>query len=121
MFDWGAALGEGIIASLFLGLVSKKKPEYRTLYYAIFVLAEIAIVVMRYSGQENSSFFFWHPYIALLISDIADYATYRRGCGDSKIIMFEKVVLWPFAVIPVLSALVLTVGWLIKLYGRYIF
>ena len=58
MFDWGAALGEGIIASLFLGLVSKKRPEYRALYYAIFVLAEIAIVVLRYSGQENSSFFF---------------------------------------------------------------
>ena len=83
MFNWGAALGEGIIASLFLALVSKRKPEFRIPYYGIFLIVEIVLVVLRYSGQENSSFFFWHPYIAFLISDIADFALYRRGCGDS--------------------------------------
>ncbi|SKB90667.1 hypothetical protein SAMN06296386_108156 [Lachnospiraceae bacterium] len=121
MFNWGAALGEGIMASLFLGLISKKRPELRVPYFAIFVLVEIAVVVLRYSGQENSAFFFWHPYLAFLISNISDYAVYRRGCGEARAIAFEKTVLWPFIVIPVLSALVLTVGWLIKLYGRYLF
>ena len=120
MFNWGAALGEGIMASLFLGLVSKRKPEFRIPYYALFVIIEIVVVVLRYSGQENSAYFFCHPFIAFLITDIADYALYRRGCGEPRIIAFEKLLLWPFVVIPILSALVLTVGWLIKLYGRYI-
>lgn len=118
-FNFGAALAEGIVFSLILGLVSKKIPKYRAGVYASFVIFEIASVVMRYGGIENSTFFFFHPYLAFLVLDISDYSTYVRGAGSSP--LFEKLLFWPLIVIPVFSAFVMTTGWMIKLYGRYLF
>lgn len=115
-FNFGAAIAEGIIGCLFLGLISKKKPELRVLFYVIFVIFEIASVVMHYAYQENSTFFFVHPYIALLITDISDYSTYVRGVRTVREAAFEKLILWPLIVIPIMSAFILTTGWLIKLY-----
>ncbi len=115
-FNFGAAIAEGIIGCLILGLISKKNPKFRVLFYAIFVCFEIASVVMHYAGQENSTFFFAHPYIAFLITDISDYSTYVRGVRTAGEAAFEKLVLWPIIVIPILSAFVLTTGWLVKLY-----
>ncbi len=112
------AVGEGIIASLFLGLISRRKPEYRRGFYALLILLQIVSVVVRYGGQEDSSLFFWHPFIVFLISNVSDYAVYRRGLGEGKAIAFEKLLLWPVVIIPIFSAFVLTTGWLIKLYGR---
>ncbi len=120
-FDFGSALAEGIVSCLILGLISKKKPEFRIPAYAVFVCFEIAMVVYRYAGQENSAFFFFHPYLAFLCLDISDYSTYVRGIRPFKEAVFERFVLWPIVVIPVLSAFVLTVGWLIKLYGKRLF
>ena len=119
-FNFGAAIAEGIMACLILGLVSKRKPDFRVPFYALFIVFEIASVVWHYASKENSTFFFAHPYIAFLISDISDYSTYIRGIRGPKEAAFEKLLLWPVIVIPVLSAFVLTTGWLIKLYGRYL-
>ncbi len=118
-FNFGAALAEGITACLVLALVSKKKPDLRIPVFVMFVVLEIVSVVIRYSGQENSSFFFFHPYLAFLILDISDHSTYVRGIRPSA--LFEKLVFWPVVVIPVISAFIMTAGWLIKLYGRSIF
>ena len=115
-FNFGGAIAEGVIGCLLLGLISKKKPELRVIFYAVFICFEIASVVMRYAGQENSVFFFAHPYIALLITDISDYSNYIRGIRNPKEAAFEKLLLWPLIVIPIMSAFILTTGWLIKLY-----
>ncbi len=117
-FNFGAALAEGITACLILGLISKKKSELRMPAYLVFLISEIALVVFRYAGQENSAFFFFHPYLAFLVVDISDYSTYVRGVRPFKEAVFERFVLWPLFVIPVMSAFVMTVGWLIKLYGK---
>lgn len=107
---------EGIVFSLILGLISKKRPEFRVIFYAVFIAFEIASVVMRYSGQENATYFFAHPYIAILITDISDLSTYVKGLRPWKEALFEKALLWPLIIIPVFSAFVTTTGWLIKLY-----
>ena len=115
-FNFQAAICEGIVAALILGLISKKKPELRLPFYVLFLFFELASVVFRYSGQENSTFFFAHPYIAFLITDISDYSTYIRGLRPGKPGIFEKMILWPLVVIPIFSAFITTTGWLIKLY-----
>ncbi|MCR4892156.1 MAG: hypothetical protein K5989_08265 [Lachnospiraceae bacterium] len=115
------AVGEGIIAALFLGLISKRRPEFRTRFFVLLILIEIASVVLRYSGQEDSSLFFWHPYLVLVIANLSDYSNYKRGLGAPKVIAFEKLLLWPVIIIPVMSGFVLTVGWLIKVYHRDFF
>ena len=115
-FNFGAAIMEGIVFSLFLGLVSKKKPGFRVACFALFIIAETAFVVMRYSGQENSTYFFAHPYLAFFITDISDLSTYVKGLRPWKEALFEKAFLWPVIIIPIMSAFVMTTGWLIKLY-----
>ena len=115
-FNFGAAVCEGIVASLILGLVSKKKPEFRLFVYAAFILYELISTVLRYRGYENPTFFFAHPYIAFLITDISDYSTYIRGLRSPREAVFEKLILWPLIVIPIFSAFITTTGWLIKLY-----
>lgn len=115
-FDLGAALCEGIVACLILGLISKKKPEYRFHFYVLFLIYELISVVVRYSGQENSTFFFAHPYIAFLITDISDYSTFVRGLRPGKEGVFERLIIWPLMIIPIISAFIMTTGWLIKLY-----
>ena len=113
-FNLARAFGEGILMALFLGVISKKRPELRNGYFAFSILLEIISVLTLYMGQENSTFFFAHPYIVFFIANLSDYSTYKRE-------HFEKLVLWPVFVIPVISAFVLTTGWLIKLYHRNFF
>ncbi|MBQ9550989.1 MAG: hypothetical protein IJU87_09280 [Lachnospiraceae bacterium] len=115
-FNFGAAACEGIMASLILGLVSKKRPDFRSFVYAALILCELISTVLRYSGYENPTFFFAHPYIAFLVADISDYSNYVRGLRPAKEAVFEKLILWPLIVIPIFSAFITTTGWLIKLY-----
>ncbi len=110
------AVGEGILMALILGLVSKRAPGFRELLMGLFILLELVSVVFLYSAQEESALFFFHPFISWLIMDLSDLAVYRRGSVGKKTAYFEKLLLWPFVVIPVVSGFVLTTGWLIKLY-----
>lgn len=125
-FNWARAIEEGILMALILGLVSKRAPDmdkaskYRGVLFGIYIISEIVSVCLLYSRQENSAYFFAHPFIAFFVVNISDYAVYKRGTGDAGAIAVEKLALWNFLVIPVMSGLVLTVGWLIKLYGRYL-
>ena len=126
MLNWVRSVGEGILMALILGLVSKRTPDIekasarRAVAVGIFIIAEIVSVCFLYSGQENSTLFFAHPFITFCIMNISDYAVYKRGTGDRRAVAVEKLGLWTFLVIPVMSGFVLTVGWLIKLYGRYL-
>ncbi|MCR5625900.1 MAG: hypothetical protein K6F99_01140 [Lachnospiraceae bacterium] len=120
-FNWIRAVGEGILMALILGIFSKRFPDKRLICFAVYIILEIVSVVTLYGGQEESALFFIHPFLVFFIINLSDYAVYRRGCGEARIIAAEKLLLWPFVVIPVMSGFVLTVGWLIKLYGRYIF
>ncbi len=115
------AVGEGIMAALLLGLISKKKPALRLPFFIILIILEIYSVVLRFSYQEDSSLFFWHPFIVFLIANISDYSVYRRAMGAPKAIAFEKLILWPVVVIPIISSFILTVGWLIKVFHRDFF
>ena len=116
--NWIRSIGEGILITLFIGIISKKKPELRVASFVLVVIYEIFSVVWNYAGQEESAFFFWHAYLVLTVVNLADYATYKRAFGSASI--YEKFFLWPFIIIPVMSGFILTVGWLIKLY-RYNF
>ena len=126
MLNWVRSVGEGILMALILGLISKRSPDIetasvrRTAAIAVFIVLEIVSVCLLYSHQENSTLFFAHPFLAFLVMNISDYAVYKRGTGDIRAVAIEKLALWPFLVIPVMSGFVLTVGWLIKLYGRYL-
>ncbi|MCR4909558.1 MAG: hypothetical protein K5985_12075 [Lachnospiraceae bacterium] len=117
---WGLnltrAVGEGILMALLLGLVSKRAPRFREALMGIFIPLQILSVVLLYSAQEESALFFFHPFLSWLIMDLSDLAVYRRGSVGVKTAVFEKLLLWPFAVIPVVSGFILTLGWLIKLY-----
>lgn len=101
-------IGEGILFSLILGIFSKKKPQYRMAAVIAFIIAEIFSVYFLYRGQETIWYFFAHPYIAFLIMTISDLAVYRRD-------YFEKLVIWPFFVLPAMSGFVLAVGWILKI------
>ncbi len=116
--NWAYAIGEGIMMSLVLGLISKRADRYRTAVYVLSVIFEIYRVVAVYSHQEDSFLFFIHPYLVFFISDISDYASYRRGILDRRSAAYEKLLVWPLVIIPVMSGFVLTAGWLIKLYGK---
>ncbi len=116
--DLRAAAGEGIAAALLLGLIMRRRPSLRSLFFFLVLIGLIAAVVLHYGGQEDSSLFFWHPYIVLLIISAGDLGIYRRGIGISREMLFEKLLLWPFLVIPISSAFIMAIGWLIKLYRR---
>ena len=126
MLNWVRSVGEGILMALILGLVSKRSPDIETaskrraVTIGIFMVLEIVSVCLLYSHQENSTLFFAHPFITFFIMNISDYAVYKRGTGDRRAVALEKLGLWTFLVVPVMSGFVLTVGWLIKLYGRYL-
>ena len=115
-FNWVRSVGEGILMALILGLVSKRAPDIerasalRAVTFGIFIIFEIVSVCLLYSGQENSTYFFVHPFIAFFIANISDYAVYKRGTGDRRAVAIEKLALWNFLVIPVMSCFVLTVG-----------
>ncbi len=119
-FNWIRAVGEGILMALILGLVSKRAPALRLIVFSVYVVLEIISVVALYSGQENSTLFFAHPFLVFFIVNLSDYAVYKRGTGDRISVAAEKLALWNLLIIPVISGFVLTVGWLIKLYGRYL-
>ena len=121
MFILSRPFCEGIMIALFGGLISKKRPEARSLFIGICVLAEIASVLSLYIFVENSSYFFWHPYIVFLIANIADLAVYERGRRGSREAFGEKLLLWPLFIIPIISAFIMCTGWLIKLYWKNIF
>ncbi len=120
MEAWGLnltrAVGEGILMALLLGLVSKRAPRFREALMGAFIVLQLLSVVLLYSPQENSALFFFHPFISWTIMDLADLALTRRGLLPGRTAAFEKLLLWPLFVIPVVSGFILTAGWLIKLY-----
>ncbi len=109
------------MAALFGGLISKKRPELRSLYMVMVMLLEVVSVLSLYIFVENSSYFFWHPYIVFLIAAISDFAVYERGRIGTREAFVEKLILWPLFVIPIIAAFVMCTGWLIKLYWKNIF
>ena len=101
-------IGEGIIFSIILGAVSKHKPSLRSAAAVSFVVIEIVSVYFLYRGQENTLFFFLHPFIAFMLTDISDYAVYKRD-------NFEKLVIWPLFVVPLMSSFVFAMSWIWKI------
>ena len=85
--------------------------------YGVSILYTILTVYFVYRGQENSDYFFWHPYIAWSFANAA-YIIFNRARLTGRRIIMERLLMWQLIVIPVFAAMSLTVGWLMKLYIR---
>ncbi len=109
---------EGILFSVCYILTAKIHKTRRLWLMALFILIEIATVWLLYRGNEAVWPFFVHPYISLMILNVADYFYIKRD-------KFEKFFLWPFYVLPAISGFVLVWGWMFKIhafkeiFGRY--
>lgn len=90
----------------------------KRLIYGLGIVFTIFSVYFRYRGQENSDYFFWHPYLAWTAGNIVYIILLLCRKIDIKKIILENVLLWQIVVIPVFSGLALSIGWLMKLYIR---
>ena len=99
---------EGLLFAALFVFVSKRYGRYRSLCLVSFVVLEILSVYFLYRGFEAVWVFFVHPYISLLIVDLADLYYCRKD-------RFEKLFLWPFFILPALSGFILTCGWILKI------
>lgn len=103
-----------VIAGIYLAVkkyIAKngERPWVQILAAFLLILYSTFRTVAIYRVQENSNFFFWHPYLTWLIVDLFDFAFLKHSVK-------EKLLLWPLIIIPVISGFELAVGWLIKLY-----
>lgn len=109
--NFARAIGEGILFSALLILIQKKNKRWEIPAYAAGIFLSVMSVWVLYRAQENSAYFFWHPYLSWLIVDMSDFFVNRKRIR-------EKLLLWPIVVIPVFSGLELAIGWLLKLYVK---
>ncbi|MCR5526817.1 MAG: hypothetical protein K6F39_05475 [Lachnospiraceae bacterium] len=119
-FQWLRAIIEGLVTGLLFWIVSSKCPQKRIAFTGIWLLVEIASTLSIYIGQEDSSYFFLHPYFVFLIACFMDFPYVLKVRKTVKRAIFEKIVLMPVFVIPIMSGAVETIAWLIKLYHKNI-
>lgn len=74
----------------------------------VFIVLEIFSVYFLYRGSETVWYFFVHPYLSLLIVDLADLYFCKRD-------YFEKLFLWPLFILPAMSGFIMTGAWIIKI------
>ena len=99
---------EGLVFSALFVIVSKRYGKYRFFCLMFFTVLEILSVFFLYRDFEAVWVFFVHPYISLLMVDLADLHYCRKD-------RFEKLFLWPFFILPALSGFILTCGWMLKI------
>ena len=105
------AIGEGILLAVMILFLQKRNKKWEIPAYAAGIFLSIMSIWVLYRAQENSAYFFWHPYISWLIVDLADFFRNRKSIR-------EKLLLWPVVVLPVISGFELAIGWLLKLYVK---
>lgn len=103
-----SCIPEGLIFAALLVFVSKRYGRYRLLCQFLFVVLEVLSVYFLYRGFEAVWVFFVHPYVSLLIVDLADLYFCRKD-------RFEKLFLWPFFILPALSGFILCFAWMMKI------
>ncbi len=103
-------ISEGAIFAAAFVFVSNRYEGYRIPLMAFFVLMEILSVWLLYRNVETVWLFFVHPYISLMIVNIADYFFVKKD-------RFEKFFLWPFYILPALSGFILVWGWIFKIHA----
>ena len=91
-----------------------KAPKHVAIAGFFIMLLQTIKIWLLYRGQENSAFFFLHAYISWLIASLIFYA-----CKKEKDKM-ESFLILPFIVLPIISGFELCVGWILKLYARYL-
>lgn len=109
--NYARAIGEGILFSVLLVLIQKKNKKWEIPAYAAGIFFGIMSVWVLYRAQENSAYFFWHPYISWMIVNLTDFFVNQKSAK-------EKLILWPVVILPVFSGFELAVGWLLKLYVK---
>ena len=120
--NWLRLLGDGLIVTIILeGAFRVKGPVFakKAIAYILTLALLVAEVFLLYSTSEESSIFFWHPYIAYGIANLV-YIILRLGrCdGCKKEFLFKRIILWQLVFITIFSGAVLSCGWLMKLYIR---
>lgn len=105
------AIGDGLVIAGIYILTVKRKPQWKMTALAIGLIYSILSVWFIYRGQENSNYFFWHPYISWMMVNVFDYTVNKKKWK-------EKVLLWPFVILPIIAGFELAVSWLMKLYIR---
>lgn len=99
---------EGILFSILLVFVTKRYGRFRILMMPFFILVQIISVYFLYRGTETVWYFFVHPYVSLLITDLCDLYFCRHD-------RFEKLFLWPFFILPAASGFIMTTAWILKI------
>ena len=109
-------IADGLIIYSIISYCKLKKPQYLAISGFIIMLAHTLEIYFLYRGQENSDLFFAHAYFSYLICSFLIYIINKRFKNH-----FEHLVLLPLCVIPIISGVELCVGWILKLYARYLF
>lgn len=146
----GITVGASLLGgSFFKSRSDNSKLKRSTLMcYIVAILYTVFSVYFIYRHQENSDFFFWHPYFAWTIANVVyiilkmrnnaalkkngsvvvhvDLSKDNNDDADSDIVamgglmrlLLIRVALWQLVVITAFSGFALSVGWLMKLYIR---
>ena len=119
--NYFGAVADGLIAAFICGMVTYRKKEIKAPYYSICMIGSIIHTWLLYRGQENSDYFFFHPYVTWLIMDIIVLIIEIKDIHEKRLQrkkLVERLILWPALVIPIISGFELSIGWLLKLYVR---
>ena len=109
-------ISDSLIIYGVLGFCYIKKPKWIIPSGLFMMILQTIEIYLLYRGQENSDIFFAHAYISLLIASLLLFAIQKRFKG-----FFEHLLLLPLCVIPIVAGFELCVGWIMKLYLRYLF
>ncbi|MBR1876126.1 MAG: hypothetical protein IJ805_03350 [Lachnospiraceae bacterium] len=101
-------IAEGVLFAAVFVAASKRDKRLRIPVMGVFIVLEIVSVYFLYRGYETVWHFFVHPYLSLMIVNIADLIFLKRD-------RFEKLFLWPFYVLPAMSGFILVWGWIFKI------
>ena len=84
--NYARAIGEGILFSVLLVLIQKKNKKWEIPAYAAGIFFGIMSVWVLYRAQENSAYFFWHPYISWMIVNLTDFFVNHKSAKEKLIL-----------------------------------
>ncbi len=108
--NWIVSILEGAVFAAVLIPAVRRFRKAGPYLYGCFMLIGIVTVYLLYRGQDETVWpFFVHPYVSLLIVDLADLLVNKKS-------RYEKLFLWPFFVLPAMAGFVTCCGWILNIH-----
>ncbi len=107
--NFAVCLIQGILFSVLYLVITKRQPRWGLPLMVLFTGILIGSVYFLYREQDEAVWpFFVHPYLTFLMVDLADFYVNHKS-------RFEKLLLWPFFILPAMSGFVLCCGWVLNI------